>query len=72
MAGEALRSAKAAAAVSDATRNELRYVLERVPVRCGLARHCRTLLRWCDVLERRAADGARLRVLTGIFDRLVA
>jgi hypothetical protein len=72
MTGEALWSAKAAATVSAATRNELRYVLQRVPARCGLAAHCQTLLRWCDVLERRAADGARLRVLTGIFDRLVA
>jgi hypothetical protein len=72
MTGEALRRARAAAAVCKATRNELRYVLRRVPARCGLALHCKTLLRWCDVLERRAADGARLRVVIGICDRLVA
>lgn len=72
LAGEALRRARGAATVCAAARKELRYILQRAPARCGLAGHCKTLLRWCDVLERRAADGGRLRVLTRVVDRLLA
>jgi hypothetical protein len=69
LSGQA-RRARAAKAVVRLARKEVEMLARVVPRSSSLAACCKELRGWCNEMQRRVVEDARIRILDHVFDRL--